>query len=82
KERTKYAEMFARALQADVERSLAWNRTFMEVQGRLFPNQSVMDYSGQEPVAAPTATADMLGVPRTLISDPSSPARAVPAKKR
>ena len=82
KERTKYAEMFARALQADVERSLAWNRTFMEVQGRLFPNQSVMDYSGQEPVAAPTATADMLGVPRTLIRDPSSPARAVPAKKR
>lgn len=83
KERVKYAEMFARALQADVERSLAWSRTFQEVQARLFPNQVVVDYSGQAPVAVPTATADMLGVPRTLVQDPAPSARrSANAKKR
>lgn len=83
KERTKYAEMFARALQADVERSLAWNRTFTEVQARLFPNQVVMNYAGQSPVSVPTATADLLGVPRSLVNDPAAPARRpANAKKR
>lgn len=78
-ERRKYAEMFARALQADVERSLAWNRAFEEAQGRLFPNARVVDFSGQQPVVAPSSAADMLGVPRSLVKDappaPSRPAR-------
>ncbi|AOW15582.1 hypothetical protein [Hydrogenophaga crassostreae] len=82
KERVKYAEMFARALQADVERSLAWNRAFMEVQARLYPNQVVMDYSGQSPVAVPTATADMMGVPRTLVQDPAAARKSSATKKR
>lgn len=83
KERTKYAEMFAKALQADVERSLAWNRTFTEVQARLYPNQMVMNFAGQAPVSVPTATADLLGVPRTLVNDPAAPARKpANAKKR
>lgn len=81
KERVKYAEIFAKALQADVERSLAWNRAFMEVQARLYPNQSVVDYSGQTPVTASTATADMLGVPRTMVKEPATAARR-PAAKR
>ena len=75
KERVKYAEMFARALQADVERSLAWNNTFTAVQARLFPNQAVLDFSGQSSVAVPTATADMMGVPRTLVQDPAATVR-------
>lgn len=83
KERVKYAEMFARALQTDVERSLAWNRTFQEVQARLFPNQMVVDFSGLPPVAVPTATADLLGVPRTMVQDPASTSRRpANAKKR
>ena len=81
KERVKYAEMFAKALQADVERSLAWNRTFMEVQARLYPNQAVVDYSGLPQVTAPTATADMMGVPRTMVKEPVAPTRR-PAAKR
>ena len=75
KERVKYAEMFARALQADVERSLAWNNTFTAVQARLFPNQAVLDFSGQSSVAVPTAAADMMGVPRTLVHDPAATVR-------
>lgn len=82
KERVKYAEMFARALQADVERSLAWQRTFQEVQARLFPNPVVMDFSGATPVVAPTAVADMLGVPRTVVQDPASPRTPPKSKKR
>jgi hypothetical protein len=81
KERVKYAELFAKALQADVERSLAWNRTFMEVQARLYPNQAVVDYSGLPQVTAPTATADMMGVPRTMVKEPAAPTRR-PAAKR
>lgn len=82
KERVKYAEMFARALQADVERSLAWNRTFMEVQARMYPNQSIVDYTGQSSVAVPTATADMLGVPRTLVQDPAAASRKPNATRK
>ena len=41
-ERRKYAEMFARAFHADVERSLAWNQAFTEAMGRLYPNEPIM----------------------------------------
>ncbi|MFN3493259.1 MAG: hypothetical protein ACK40L_02005 [Hydrogenophaga sp.] len=71
-ERRKYAEMFARALQSDVERSLAWNRAFQEAQSRLYPGQPVLDFSGQSKVVGPTAAADMMGVPRSLVQDPAS----------
>lgn len=73
-ERRKYAEMFARALHADVERSLAWNQAFTEAMARLYPNQPVVDFSGATRVAAPMGAADALGVPRGLILDqaPSS----------
>jgi hypothetical protein len=73
KERQKYAEMFARALQADVERSLAWNRAFQDAQSRLYPDQKVVDFSGQAPTLGSTAAADMLGVPRSLVMDPARP---------
>ena len=73
KERQKYAEMFARALQADVERSLAWNRAFQQAQARLYPNQKVIDFEGMTPVEGSTAAADLLGVPRALVKDPAKP---------
>lgn len=78
KERQRYAEMFARALQADVERSLAWNRAFQEAQSRLFPNQKVVDFTGLPPVKGSTAAADLLGIPRSLVQDPAQP--VVPPK--
>ena len=72
-ERRKYAEMFARALHADVERSLAWNQAFTEAMGRLYPGDPVVDSSGQSRVAAPVGSADAAGVPRSLIIDAASP---------
>lgn len=69
KERQRYAEMFARAFQADVERSLAWNRAFYEAQSRLFPNQKMVDFSGMPPTEGSTSAADMLGVPRSLVKE-------------
>lgn len=73
KERQRYAEMFARALQADVERSLAWNRAFQQAQKRMYPDQKVVDFSGLPVVESSTATADMLGIPRALVKDPAHP---------
>ena len=73
-ERRKYAEMFARALRADVERSLAWNNAFAEAMQRLYPNSPVIDYSGLAKVTAPTGAADALGVPRGLVVDPAATA--------
>ena len=77
-ERRRYAEMFARAFHADVERSLAWNEAFTEAMGRLYPNEPVVDYSGAARVAAPLGAADALGVPRGLIVDQAPSAQAVP----
>ena len=83
-ERRKYAELFARAFHADVERSLAWNQAFTEAMGRLYPNEPIIDYSGGTPVAAPVGAADALGVPRSLVIDqsPSAQPRPRPASKR
>ena len=39
-ERRKYAEMFARAFHADVERSLAWNQAFTEAIGAPLPQRA------------------------------------------
>lgn len=78
-ERRKYAEAFARALHADVERSLAWNQAFTEAMARLYPNEAVVDYSGAAPVAAPVGAADALGVPRRLILD-AAPSSARPGR--
>ena len=83
-ERRKYAEMFARAFHADVERSLAWNQAFTEAMGRLYPNEPIIDYSGATPVVAPVGAADALGVPRSLVIDqaPSTQPRPRTANKR
>lgn len=81
-ERRKYAEMFARALRADVERSLAWNQAFTEAMGRLYPNDPVVDYSGIPRVTAPVGAADAVGVPRSLIIDGAASAQPIAAQRQ
>lgn len=71
-ERRKYAELFARALHDDVERSLAWNSAFTEAMQRLYPNEPVVSSVGLPPVVAPVGAADALGVPRSKIIDIST----------
>ena len=73
-ERRKYAEMFARAFHADVERTLAWNQAFTEAMQRLYPNDPVIDYAGLPAAQAPVGAADALGVPRALVVEPAAPA--------
>ena len=70
--------MFARAFHADVERTLAWNQAFTEAMARLYPNESVVDFSGGQRVAAPLGAADALGVPRSLIVDQAPSAQPLP----
>ncbi|QIL80323.1 hypothetical protein G7047_10715 [Diaphorobacter sp. HDW4A] len=66
-ERRRYAEMFARAFHADVERSLAWNRAFTEAMARLYPDEPVVDFSRAPKVEASVGAADTLNVPRSRI---------------
>ncbi len=82
-ERRKYAELFARAFHADVERSLAWNTAFYEAMGRLYPNEPMVDYSGVQKVQVPIGAADAMNVPRSLVVEPAvpSPRAGVPAKR-
>lgn len=71
-ERRKYAEKFARAFRADVERSLAWNQAFTEAMQRLYPNDPVVDSAGLPATVAPVGAADALGVPRGLVFEPAA----------
>lgn len=80
-ERRKYAEKFAKAFHADVERSLAWNKAFTEAMARLYPNEPIIDYTGIAPVQAPVGSADALGVPRTLIVEPANPNARMPQER-
>lgn len=83
-ERRKYAELFAKAVQSDVERSLAWNKAFEEAQHRLYGVQSVVSFAGLPKVVAPVGAADIANVPRDLVIDPAPSAKQkgtrVPAK--
>lgn len=72
-ERHKYAEMFARAFHADVDRSLAWNRAFTEAMARMYPNEPVVDFSRVQRVESSVGAADALNVPRTAIIERSAP---------
>lgn len=85
-ERKKYAEKFARALHEDVQRSLAWNDAFAEAMQRMYPNEPVVSHAGLDPVLVPTGSADLAGVPRSLVIDPaqgSAPASIpVPANRQ
>ena len=72
-ERRKYAEMFARAFHADIERSLAWNRAFTEAMARMYPNEPVVDFSRMPKVESSVGAADTLNVPRANIVERPGP---------
>lgn len=78
-ERIKYAEMFAKAFHADVERSLAWNKEFYMAMARLYPNEPVYDYKKAVKADAPVGSADVAGVPRFLLK--SEQKTAAPARR-
>lgn len=69
-ERRKYAEMFAKAFKADVDRSLAWNSAFDEAIHRETEGTPVIDYSKMPKVMAPVGAADLGNVPRSQIIEP------------
>jgi hypothetical protein len=79
-ERRKYAELFAKAVQADVERSVAWNRAYQEAMTRLYGVQPLVDYSKLQRVAAPIGAADAANVPRDLVIDQAPSAKSAPSK--
>ncbi|MCR6480978.1 hypothetical protein NU688_32810 [Variovorax sp. ZS18.2.2] len=81
-ERRKYAEMFARAFHADVERSLAWNSAYQEAIGRLYPNEPIVDFRGLPKVNAPVGSADAMNVPRSMLIEGGAPSSAQPVREQ
>jgi len=82
-ERSKYADLFAKAFYADVQRSLAWNSAFQESINKLTVNDPIVSFEGLQKVQAPIGSADAMNVPRSLVvepgmSGPSSRARNAP----
>lgn len=71
-ERQRYAEMFAKAFYADVQRTIAFGNAFQAAVSRLAGNTPMVSYEGLPRVAAPIGTADLANVPRTQIIEPGS----------
>lgn len=69
-ERNKYAEMMAKIVQSDVQRSILWNNAFQQAQLRLFGVQTIVDYSGLPKANASIGAADAMNVPRSLLNEP------------
>ncbi|WP_295551238.1 hypothetical protein [uncultured Pseudacidovorax sp.] len=80
-ERRRYAEMMAKAVYADVQRSLAWDAAYQQAITRLVGNSPIVSFDGLPKVSAPTGSADAAGVPRTLVLDPSAPAARGPSSR-
>ena len=80
-ERRKYAEMFAKSVRADVERSLAWQRAFSEAMRRIYGVEPLLDFSGQERVTASVGAADAFNVPRDLVIEQTPSAARQGTKK-
>lgn len=66
-ERKRYAELFARAYVADVERSRIWANTVEPEIKRLVGNQPVVSYGGLPSADVEPGIADGANVPRTLL---------------
>lgn len=79
-ERRKYAEMMARAVREDVQRSLAWSAAYNEAMTRLYGREPVVDFSKLPKVMVPVGAADAANVPRSLIIEP--PPAAMDAARR
>ncbi len=71
-ERQRYAEMFAKAFYADVQRTIAFGNAFQAAVSRLAGSTPMVGYEGLARVAAPIGTADMANVPRTQIIEAGS----------
>ncbi|HEX7635859.1 MAG TPA: integrating conjugative element protein [Noviherbaspirillum sp.] len=68
-ERQKYAEQFARILRADTERVLAWSVAHAQAMARLYPNDPVIDFSGNRirPMVDPSVAEAAL-VPKSAVT--------------
>jgi hypothetical protein len=69
-ERHKYAEKFARAVFEDVKRTLAFGQAYQVAMERLAGGTPMVSYAGASGVVAPTGSADIGNVPRSLVSEP------------
>lgn len=63
-ERRKYAEMFAKAHQQDVERVLEWSREFDAALRRLYPDLRVVDWANAPKVPGTPGMAEAARVPQ------------------
>jgi integrating conjugative element protein (TIGR03759 family) len=66
-ERQKYAELFARAQLADVQRVLAFQRAYDQAIGQLTAGMPVISYAGLPKVQAPEGAAEFAHVPRSQL---------------
>jgi len=82
-ERQKYAEQFARILRADTERVLAWTVAHAQATAKLYPNDPVIDFSGNRirPTVDPSVAEAAL-VPKSAITPPPRRSRNVNGRSR
>ena len=71
-ERQKYAEKFARAVFEDVKRTLAFGQAYQTAMERLAGGTPMVSYAGASGVVAPTGSADIGNVPRSLVTEPGA----------
>ena len=71
-ERQRYADLFAQAFFADVQRTIAFGSAFQVAITRLAGNTPVVSYEGLPRVEAPVGSADLANVPRTLLVEPGA----------
>lgn len=71
-ERHKYAEKFARAVFEDVKRTLAFGQAYQTAMERLAGGTPMVSYAGASGVVAPTGSADIGNVPRSLVTEPGA----------
>lgn len=71
-ERQKYAEKFASAVFEDVKRTLAFGQAYQTAMERLAGGTPMVSYAGASGVVAPTGSADIGNVPRSLVTEPGA----------
>jgi hypothetical protein len=73
-ERQKYAELFAQAYVADVNRSIAWAKVSQVEIKRITGNSPVVSFEGMSGVEATKAVAAGANVPRSVLASPAKSA--------
>ena len=66
-ERSKYAEIFARAMYEDTQRVLAFQLAYDVESRKLIAGQPMISFKGLPKVNATEGAADMMGVPRSQL---------------